>query len=93
MLQIPPLTLLCYTYTSHGNHPFHIELSQLPPTSSLQYLQEIQEGHTVTSPQGPSSKEPGGVHIGASLPPVPFKLAEKSSRGNMWICSNSYQTN
>ena len=69
--------MLCYTYTSHGNHPFHIELCQLPLTSSLQHLQEIQQGHTVTSSQGPSSKEPGGIHIGAGLPRVPFKLAEK----------------
>ena len=40
-------------------------------------MQEIQEGHTLSSSQDPFSKDPCSVQIGAGLRSMPFKLAEK----------------
>ena len=41
-------------------------------------MQEIQEGHTLSSSQDLSSKDPCSVQIGTGLSSMPFKLAEKT---------------
>ena len=55
-----------------------IELGQLPPTSTLQHLQEIQEDNTINFSQGYPSKQLSGVQIGGGLPPVPQKFSRQN---------------
>ena len=47
----------------------------------MQHLTEIQED-PLSNSQGPTSKELSGVQIGAGLPPVPQKLAQKIQSGD-----------
>ena len=55
-----------------------IELGQLPPTSTLQHLQEIQEDNTINFSQGYPSKQLSGVQIVGGLPPVPQKFSRQN---------------